>query len=86
MPACAARLLDLGFFRIGSDRYAQSNGSYGPTTILCGHVECRRGGPVVFAYTAKGGKDRVQAVADDATRTTIRALRERRGPDERLLA
>ena len=84
--ACAARLLDLGFFRIGSERYARTNGSYGLTTILRGHVECHRGGQVVFTYTAKGGYDRMNAVADTATCKTLTALLRQREPDQRLLA
>jgi DNA topoisomerase-1 len=84
--ACAARLLDLGFFRVGSDRYAQANGSYGLTTILRDHVEVHRGGLVVFAYTAKGGRERIQAVADEPVCKAIAALLRRRGPGERLLA
>ena len=32
--ACAVRLLDLGFFRIGSEDYAERNESYGLTTVL----------------------------------------------------
>ena len=84
--ACAARLLDLGFFRVGSDRYARTNGSYGLTTILREHVECRRDGLIVFTYTAKGGQDRTQAVADKPTCAAIGALLKRRGPGERLLA
>ena len=83
---CAARLLDLGFFRVGSDRYAQTNGSYGLTTILRSHVECRGKGLVVFSYTAKGGHSRVQAVVDPATCRTVTALIRQRAPEERLLA
>ena len=84
--ACGARLLDLGFFRVGSDRYAQTNGSYGLTTILRGHVEVQRGGLLVFSYIAKGGQERVQAVADPAARKAIAALLKQRAPEERLLA
>src|SRR4029079_7740983 len=32
--ACAVRLMDVGFFRIGSDEYAEEHGSYGLTTLL----------------------------------------------------
>ncbi|WP_324606842.1 hypothetical protein [Streptomyces katrae] len=41
--ACLTELLDLGFLRIGGERYARDNGSYGLTTLLRGHVTCRRG-------------------------------------------
>ena len=33
MLACAVRLLDLGFFRIGGEEYAEANGSYGLATL-----------------------------------------------------
>ena len=37
----AFRLLDLGFFRIGGESYAEQNGSYGLATILREHVRVR---------------------------------------------
>lgn len=84
--ACAARLLDFGFFRIGSDQYAQTNGTYGLTTVLCLHVDCQSRETVAFDYPAKGGKRRVQAIVDEPTRKTIAALPRGRGTEERLLA
>src|SRR6059058_2027800 len=36
--ACAVRLLDLGFFRVGSEDYAEQNDSYGLSTIQKRHV------------------------------------------------
>ena len=44
--ACAVRLLDLGFFRIGGEEYAETNESYGVATVLREHVsiEGERGG------------------------------------------
>src|SRR3954463_1725691 len=36
--ACATRLLDLGFFRIGSEDYAVTNETYGLATMLKRHV------------------------------------------------
>ena len=43
--ACAARLLDLGFFRIGTEGYAEENQTYGLATIQKRHVKLaeRRG-------------------------------------------
>ncbi|HEU5355813.1 MAG TPA: DNA topoisomerase IB [Actinocrinis sp.] len=84
--ACAARLLDFGFFRIGSDQYAQTNGTYGLTTVLCLHVDCRNRETVAFDYPAKGGKRRVAAIVDEPTRKTVAALLHERGTEERLLA
>src|SRR5690606_1145576 len=40
--AVAVRLLDLGYFRIGNDVYADQNGSFGLTTLERRHVS-RRG-------------------------------------------
>src|SRR5438045_1292761 len=60
----AARLLDLGFFRIGSEEYAETNQSYGLATMRREHVTCSKG-IVTFDYVAKNGKQRVQSVADD---------------------
>ena len=41
--ACAVRLLDRGFFRIGTEEYAVTNESYGLATIRKEHVTHRRG-------------------------------------------
>ncbi|GAB2628375.1 DNA topoisomerase IB [Streptomyces capparidis] len=83
--ATAVRLLDLGFFRIGSERYADRNSTYGLTTLLRGHARCVRG-QVTFDYPAKHGRQLVQAVADPATCRAVTALLRRRGGGDRLLA
>src|SRR4051794_15631130 len=61
--ACAVRLLDRGFFRIGSEGYAEENDTYGLATMRKRHVTVS-GDSVVFDYEAKGGKRRVQTVGD----------------------
>jgi DNA topoisomerase I len=82
--ACAARMLDLGFFRTGSESYADENGSFGLATIRKAHVRME-GHEVVFDYPAKSGHRRVQAIADPDVREVVGALkRRRRGPDELL--
>ncbi|WP_399934940.1 DNA topoisomerase IB [Streptomyces kanamyceticus] len=83
--ATAVRLLDLGFFRIGSDRYTELNNSYGLTTLLRQHSRCHAGG-VLFTYNGKHGKEIVQTVADPAACRTLQALLRRRGGGDRLLA
>ncbi|OPG10158.1 DNA topoisomerase [Streptomyces sp. GKU 895] len=84
--ACAARLLDLGFFRIGNDSYRRDNDTHGLTTLLREHASCRSG-EVCFAYPAKNSKDVEQSLAEDAVCRTVRALLRRgsRGGD-RLFA
>ncbi|QGV82094.1 DNA topoisomerase IB [Streptomyces ficellus] len=76
--ATAVRLLDLGFFRIGSDRYTEVNSSYGLTTLLREHSHCQAGA-VVFTYPGKHGRELVQTVADPPTCRSLTALLRRRG-------
>jgi len=76
--SCAVRLLDLGFFRIGSERYAAENETYGLATIKKRQVRLE-GGAAVFDYRAKGSKRHVQVVADSLVLPTIRSLKKR-GP------
>ena len=83
--ATAVRLLDLGFFRIGGEEYAETNNSYGLATILREHVSITRG-VITFDYPAKSGKQRVQHVADEPVLKVVRALKARRGGGEELLA
>ncbi|MDQ1698722.1 MAG: hypothetical protein QOG34_585 [Frankiaceae bacterium] len=81
----AARLLDLGFFRIGSEEYAETNGSYGLATMRREHVTCTSG-VLTFDYIAKSGKHRVQSVGDPDLCELVRQLKRRRGGGEELLA
>jgi DNA topoisomerase I len=83
--ACAVRLLDRGFFRIGSEDYAEENETYGLATMRKRHVTVQ-GGAVVFDYEAKGGKRRVQVVGDRAISGLVQTLRDRRGGGHELLA
>ncbi|MEU0119296.1 DNA topoisomerase IB, partial [Streptomyces bobili] len=83
--ATAVRMLDLGLFRIGNDRYTELNQSYGLTTLLREHCSCQTGA-VFFTYTGKHGKEIMKTVADPATCRTLAALRRRRGGGDRLLA
>jgi DNA topoisomerase IB len=83
--ACATRLLDLGFFRIGSEDYAERNDSYGLATMLKRHVRID-GDEIVFDYRAKSGRRRVQAIADPAVHDVVRTLKRRRGGGPELLA
>jgi DNA topoisomerase I len=82
--ACAVRLLDVGFFRIGSEDYADQNGSYGLTTILREHVTIGDHG-LVFDYPAKSGQRRVQAITDPHALAVV-AARKRRRSGSHLLA
>jgi DNA topoisomerase IB len=83
--ACAVRLLDRGFFRIGSEEYAEENETYGVATMRRRHVRVR-GETVTFDYAAKGGERRVQVIGDRSVARVVRELRGRPGGSRELLA
>ncbi|HEV2890860.1 MAG TPA: DNA topoisomerase IB [Frankiaceae bacterium] len=83
--ACATRLLDLGFFRIGTEGYAEQNQTYGLATIRKEHVTVR-GDVVTFDYVAKSGKQRIQSIVEPTVVEVVKALRRRRGGGPELLA
>jgi DNA topoisomerase-1 len=83
--ACAVRLLDLGFFRIGGEVYASENESFGLATVRREHVTIKRT-EVVFDFPAKSGQRRVQSIRDAAARRAIEAMHRRRSGPEDLLA
>lgn len=80
--ACALRLLDVGFFRVGGEEYEDS---YGLATILKSHVHVR-GDVVTFDYLSKGGKQRIQSVIAPEVVDVVRELKRRRGGGDELLA
>ena len=83
--ACAIRLLDLGFFRIGGEDYKVENDSYGLATMHKDHV--RLGDrTVTFDYPAKSGQRRVQSIVDPEVHDVVGRLKRRRGGSEELLA
>jgi DNA topoisomerase IB len=84
--ACAVRLLDRGFFRIGAEVGRSGDiETFGLTTMRKDHVSIS-GDEVVFEYDAKGGKRRVQSVVDPVVREIVATLRRRRGGGDELLA
>jgi DNA topoisomerase-1 len=84
--ACAVRLLDEGFFRIGGEEYAEDNGSVGLATMLKTHVTLADACVVTFDYPAKGGDWRVQSVVDAEVYAVMSLLKRRRGGGDELLA
>jgi DNA topoisomerase IB len=71
--AGAVRLIDLGLFRIGGEKYAELDHHYGATTLEKRHVRVTRDG-LMFDYIAKEGKHRALAITDEAVLPTVRAL------------
>jgi DNA topoisomerase-1 len=86
--ACAAavRLLDLGYFRIGNDVYADTNGSFGLTTLQRRHVRKQRS-TLVFDFVGKSGIEHEITIEDPTTVRALDLMRRRRAPaEEELLA
>ncbi|MGB8650847.1 MAG: DNA topoisomerase IB [Mycobacteriales bacterium] len=83
--SCAVRLLDLGFFRIGSEQYAARNQTFGLATMRKEHVTVAKG-VVTFDYVAKSGKHRVQSLVEPEVAAVVQALKRRRGGGAELLA
>ncbi len=83
--AVAVRLMDLGYFRIGNDVYADVNGSFGLTTLQRQHVR-RRQDALVFAFTGKSGVDHRIEITDAMVSEAIEVMRRRRAAEGPLLA
>jgi DNA topoisomerase IB len=84
--ATAVRLLDLGYFRIGSDAYTDENGSFGLTTLERRHVTRRRGA-LVFSFIGKSGVEHCIEIDDERCVRAVETMRRRRSDTEpRLMA
>ena len=73
VAAGAVRLIDLGLFRIGGEKYAELDHHYGAVTLEKRHVTVTRDG-MMFDYIAKEGKRRAITVTDQVVLPTVRAL------------
>ncbi|KUH89378.1 MULTISPECIES: DNA topoisomerase IB [unclassified Mycobacterium] len=82
--ALALHLLDLGYFRAGSEQYAEENNSYGIATLLCEHVTLR-GNAIEFDFPAKSGVRRTLTIDDPEAVRSVRSLLRRPQRTERLL-
>ena len=83
--AAAVRLLDLGYFRIGSDAYADEEGGFGLTTLERRHVR-RRGDQLVFSFLGKSGVEHTVEIDDPLSIAAVETMRRRRSKDARLMA
>lgn len=83
--ACALRLLDRGYFRVGGEGYAEESETFGLATLRKEHVRLRAG-TMSFDFIAKGGQRRVQQVVDPLLFPTVKLLKQRSGGGVELLA
>ena len=77
VSAVALRLIALGWFRVGSERYARE-GTYGVTTLLRRHVEVR-GRRIRLSFPSKAGIRVRCELADEDLADAIRGLLHVRG-------
>ena len=82
--AAAVRLLDLGYFRVGNDVYAEHE-SFGLTTLEKRHVS-RTGDALVFTFVGKSGVPHRIEINDPLAVAAVESMRRRRGGSDRLLA
>jgi len=82
--ATGFRMLDTGSLRVGSERYAEANGSIGLTTLLCAHAKVS-GNTVALGFPGKSGQEWASEITDVDLAAVVRTLK-RRGPTARLLS
>ena len=82
--AVAFRMLDSGSLRVGSERYAEQNGSHGLSTLLCSHARLS-GATVSLDFPGKSGQRWGSVIIDAELAGVLRTLKHR-GADARLLA
>jgi DNA topoisomerase I len=71
--AAMVRLLERGLLRVGSDRYARDNHTYGLTTLRRNHVETH-GSTLTFHFIGKEHLSHTVTVHDQATAKIVGAL------------
>jgi len=69
----AIRLINLGWFRVGSDRHTKRSRTYGVTTLRKSHVQVR-GKRVTFRFRAKGQTRVRTALVDSELAAAVREL------------
>ena len=72
------RLINLGWFRVGDDRYTRANKTFGITTLRKSHVKVR-GSRIAFRFRAKHRIWVRTAVVDSELAQAMRELLETRG-------
>ena len=76
--AVAVRLINLGWFRVGSERYAKTARTYGITTLTKRHVDVR-GKRVCFSFRGKGNARIRSVIVDPELAGDVRQLLQLEG-------
>ncbi len=78
--AAMVRLIDQGFFRVGNDKSAESESTFGLSTIRGSHVKVD-GKTVLFDYVGKWKKKQKRAVNDDEVAKVVAELKKLKGAE-----
>jgi DNA topoisomerase-1 len=78
VSAIALRLINLGWFRVGSERYARETRTFGITTLTRRHVEVR-GRRIRLAFKGKHSIDVRTELVDDELAAALKELLALRG-------
>ena len=78
--AAIVRLIDQGFFRVGNDKSAKSEATYGLTTILSKHVKVD-GSVLQFDYVGKWRKTQTRAIDDAEAAAIVQRLKTLHEPE-----
>ena len=78
--AAMVRLIDQGFFRIGNDKSAEAESTFGLSTIRGSHVKVD-GEAVLFDYVGKWKKAQKRAISDAEVAKVVDALKKSKGQE-----
>lgn len=78
--ASMVRLIDQGFFRIGNDKSAESESTYGLSTIRGSHVRVE-GDALLFDYVGKWKKKHKRAIKDRDVAAIVAQLKKSQGAE-----
>jgi DNA topoisomerase-1 len=73
VAAAVVRLISKGFFRVGSERYARENHTFGISTLNKRHVHVK-GSAIVFEFRGKSGKEQRHVIVDRVLAKIVRAM------------
>ena len=78
--AAIVRLMDQGFFRVGNEKSAKNESTYGLTTIRKSHVRVEDD-TLLFDYIGKWRKKHKRAIRDREVAELVAELKKRHGPE-----
>jgi DNA topoisomerase I len=75
VSAVVVRLIDEAYFRVGSERYAEQNRTYGITTLAKNHIRVL-GDALLFTYRGKSGQDQRTVIVDPPLAAAVERILE----------